>query len=82
MRKGNKIPQAANTAPNTEAMVSRTQRQRTSHTTNAISTPNTKVGGQSGYATRWKSSTRSGINSSIDGVGIGTRTRWNSRVGF
>ena len=82
MRKGNEIPQAANTAPNTEAMVSRMQRQRTSHMTNATSTPSTKVGGQSGYATRWKSSTRSGINLSIDGVGIGTRRRWNSRVGF
>ena len=62
MRKGNKIPQAANTAPNTAAMVTHTQRQRTSHTTNATSTPSTKFGGRSGYATSWKLSTRSGTN--------------------
>ena len=82
MRRGNEIPQAANTAPNTAATVSRMQRQRTSHTTNATSTPSTKVGGQSGYATSWKLSTRSGTNSSIDGVGIGPRRRWNSRARF
>ena len=82
MRKGNEIPQAANTVPNTAAMVTRTQRQRTSHTTNATSTPSTKVGGRIGYATSWKLSTRSGTNSSIDGVGIGPRRRWISRAGF
>ena len=77
MRKGNKIPQAANTAPNTAAMVTRTQHQRISHTTNATSTPSTKVGGQSqsGFGTSWKSSTRSGSNLSIGGVGIGKRRR-------
>ena len=82
MRKGNKIPQAANTAPNKAAMVTRTQRQRTTHMTNATSTPSTKVGGRSGYATRWKSSTRSGTNLSIDGVGIGPRRRWNNKARF
>ena len=82
MRKGNEIPQAANTAPNTAAMVTRTQHQRTSHTTNATSTPSTKVGGRIGYATSWKLSTRSGTNSSIDGVGIGPRRRWNNKAGF
>jgi len=82
MRNGNEIPQAANTAPNTAAMVTRTQCQRTSHTTYATSTPSTKVGGRSGYATSWKLSTRSGTNLSIDGVGIGPRRRWNSRAGF
>ncbi len=82
MRNGNKTPQSANTVPNTVAMVTRTQRQITSHMTNATSTPSTKDGGQSGYATSWKLSTRSGTNSSIDGVGIGTRRRLNSRAGF
>ena len=45
-RKGNAILWAANTAPNTAAMDTRTQRQRTSPTTNATSTPSTKDGGQ------------------------------------
>ena len=82
MRNGNKIPLAAIIAPNTAAMVTCTQRQRTSHTTNATSTPITKDGGRSGYGTNWKLSTRSGTSLSIDGVGIGLRRRWNSRTGF
>ena len=82
MKNGKEIPPAANNAPNTVAMVTHTQHQRTSHTTNATSTPSTKDGGQSGYATSWKLSTRSGTNSSIDGVGIRPRRRWNSRAGF
>ena len=48
----------------------------------ATSTPSTKDGGRSGYATSWKLSTRSGTNPSIDGVGIGLKRRWNSRAGF
>ena len=82
MRNGKEIPQDANTVPNTAAMVTRMQRQRASHTTNATSTPSTKDGGQSGYATSWKLSTRSGTNLSPEGVGIGTRRRWHSRAGF
>jgi hypothetical protein len=66
-------PAAANTAPNTAAMDTYTQHQRTSPTTNATSTRSSKDGGKNGCAKSWKSHTKIGTNLIIDGVGIGMR---------
>jgi len=70
---GNATPRGASIAKSTAATGSYMRRQRRSPTRSATSTRSTRDIGRSGCAIRWTSNSRSGANSTIDGVGIGAR---------